>query len=271
MEKILILGISGLVGKALLRELENEYDVYGTYHRRKLEKLSDKIYKLDLNDPSCIKHILNNVKPKIIISCLRGDFEKQLDTHKVVAEYSKKNDSKMYFCSTANVFDKDPSKAYYEGNPTNSESDYGKYKVSCEEELKRILADDVVIFRLPMILGTDSPRFNSWMDRLNKGLELEVYSNLYLTSITDVMLAKQIHYIIKNDLRGIFHLATDDIMNQIDFMSKLTSKLGYKNVKLRRIKAGEGKYYLAVVSNRADLPEELKLSNEDVISYLASE
>jgi len=60
-------------------------------------------------------------------------------------------------------------------------------------------------------------------------------------------------------------------MNQIDFMSQLCEKLGYKNTKFREMQAGEGKYYLAVVSNRDDLPEELKLSNEDVISYLASE
>lgn len=270
MEKILILGISGLVGKALFRELHDEYDVYGTYHTRKLEKLKDKIYKLDLNESSCIKEILNNVKPKIIISCLRGDFDKQLDTHKVVAEYCKRNDSKMYFCSTANVFDNDPSRAFYEDDITNAESDYGKYKVDCEVELKRILEDDVVIFRLPMILGKDSPRFNSWMDSLNKGLELEIYTNLYMTLISDVMLAKQIHYIIKNDLSGIFHLATDDIMNQIDFMSQLSEKLGYKNAKIRKIQAGEGKYYLAVVSNRDDLPKELRMTNEDVINYLVS-
>jgi len=268
MEKVLILGISGLVGKALLRELEDNYDVYGTYNTRKLDKHRDKIFKLDLNDSNCIKQILDNIKPNIIISCLRGDFDKQLDTHIVVAEYCKNNDSKMYFCSTANVFDNDPSKGHYEGNPTNPQSDYGKYKVSCEVELKRILSEDVVIFRLPMILGKDSPRFNTWMDSLNKGLELEVYSNLYMTSITDVMLAKQIHYIIKNDLKGIFHLATDDIINQVDFISYLSEKLGYNNVKLRKMEAGEGKYYLAVISNRTDLPKELRMSNEDVISYL---
>ena len=186
----------------------------------------------------------------------------------MVAEYCKENKGKLYFCSTANVFDNNPSKAHYEGNPTNPKSDYGKYKVNCEMELKRILEDDAVIFRLPMILGKNSPRFNSWMDSLNKGLELEVYSNLYITSITDLMLAKQIHYIIKNDLKGVFHLATDDIMNQIDFMLQLCEKLGYENVKFKEMQAGEGKYYLAVLSNRDDLPRELRMSHEDIISYL---
>lgn len=269
MFKVLVLGASGLVGKALIKELDKKYDVYGTYYSKNLDISSDKAFKLDVSNFNSIKKILETIQPKLVISCLRGDFDKQLKGHKEAAEYLNKTGGKLYFCSTANVFDNDTTKPHYEYDNTDAESDYGKFKIKCEEELKEILGDNLITLRLPMIWGKDSPRLNELLSKIKANKEVEVYSNLYLNNNTDVMLAKQIHYIMENNLRGVFHLATNDIMTQYKFTSKLIKRLGYENVKIKEITLPSEKYYFAIALKRKELPDELKISNEDIINYLS--
>lgn len=48
MEKVLILGASGLVGRALIEEFKNEFDLYGTYSSSKTNLSNDKQYQLEV-------------------------------------------------------------------------------------------------------------------------------------------------------------------------------------------------------------------------------
>lgn len=268
MEKILILGASGLVGKALITELNGKYDVYGTYNSKRIEELKDKGFKFNVDNYNKIKEILDKVKPKLIISCLRGDFEKQLQTHKTVANYIKDVNGTMYFCSTANVFDGDTTTSKYENDERNAKSDYGKYKIQCEELLEETIGNNAVILRLPMILGKNSRRINELIQNLENNEEIELFTNLFITTNTDVMLAKQIHYLIKNNLKGIFHLATDDVIVYKDFIKKLIKEWKYENAKIKEVPIMEKDYYLAILSKKNELPNDLRITNKDVLDYL---
>lgn len=268
MEKVLILGASGLVGKALITELKEEYDIYGTYNSKNVKELSDKAFKFDVDDYNKIKKILDEVTPYRIISCLRGNFEKQLKTHEIVANYLKKTNGKMYFCSTANVFDGDISAVKYESDKKIAKSDYGKYKIQCEELLEEMLSDNTVFLRLPMMLGKNSKRINELRKKLENKEHIELFTNLFITTNTDVMLAKQIHYIIKNNLKGVFHLATDDVIVHKDFFSKLIKEWGYENTKINEVSIMEEDYYLAIVSKRGELPNKLRITNKEVLDFL---
>ena len=61
MERILILGASGLVGKALSKELNKKYDVYGTYNKNKILSINSTYF--DMSKAHEIADILNVVKP----------------------------------------------------------------------------------------------------------------------------------------------------------------------------------------------------------------
>jgi dTDP-4-dehydrorhamnose reductase len=144
------LGVSGLVGKALVKEFDDKYDVYGTS--------SEKSFRLDISNIENIHNILNKVEPSIVISSLRGEFDLQTNLHKEVAKYLQNNGGKLYFYSTVNVFDIDVCKPHYENDETESESEYGKFKIQCKKELKEILGNNLIVLRLPMIWGKESPR-----------------------------------------------------------------------------------------------------------------
>jgi dTDP-4-dehydrorhamnose reductase len=269
MKKILIFGITGTVGEALAEELSRDenFEIYGTYFKDTPSITYKKCYQMDIADPNKLDVILNEVKPDLVVSALRGDFQEQLLFHKHLAEYLKVNKGICYFCSTANVFDKDSTKPHYENDVCESTTDYGKFKIECEKILKEILGDNAVILRFSQIWGKTSPRMVSLLEKLQNNEEVEVYSNAYMNRITDKMVAKKMAYIIKEDLRGIFHIGTVDPVSEKDFVTELIEKLGYKDVKLKETALTGDKYYLSVLTDR-DWPEDLVLKNADVIEEL---
>lgn len=269
MNKILILGGSGLIGTAVINEMNkyNQFDVYSTYFQNLVISNKYKGFKLDIQDEDNISSVLDNVKPKIIISCLRGDFNKQLILHVKVAEYLRKNGGILYFFSTANVFDNDLSRPHYEDDLPTSQTDYGQYKIECEKKISEILHDDACILRIPQVFGKSSSRVNKILNSLHENKDIIVYPKLYHNTNTDVMIAKQLCYIINSSLKGIFHLGSEDVVNYKKFYKELIIGLGFRNARIKEDFEEEG--YFALLSNRTNkFPKQLRVTNKSVINYL---
>jgi len=269
MSKILILGGSGLVGTAVINEMNeyNQFDVYSTYFRNPALLNQDKSLKLNIQDEDNISSILNTLKPQIIISCLRGDFNRQLILHVKTAEYLKKNGGSLYFFSTTNVFDNDLSKPYYEDDLPNTHSDYGQYKIECEKKISEILHNNACILRIPQVWSKSSPRMKELLNSLHSNKDIIVYPKLYHNTNTDVMIARQLCYIINNNLKGTFHLASEDIINHKDFYKELITGLGFRNARIEENYEEEG--YFALLSKRInEFPKQLRFNNKSVINYL---
>lgn len=271
MEKVLILGGSGLVGRALINEFKGGYEIYGTYSTTSMTSLpDDKQFQLEVQEINKLKEIISSIQPNIVISCLRGEFDQQLKFHKEMAEELRNTNSRLYYFSTTNVFDGDFSKPHIEIDVPNAESDYGKFKIDCENMLKDILADTVIILRIPAIWGKDSPRWNMIKENIKNAKGIDVYSNLVCNNLLDVQLARQLRFIIENKLKGIFHLGSVDTMTQSQFFEQVITKLGSGRdmLKYNYYQDGSNTYYFVLKSTRDDIPESLKSTNKDIISYL---
>ena len=74
MKRILILGASGTVGSAALKLLSQEKDleISGTYFST-LQKEASSMIHFSVEFPNDIYSILEQARPDIVISCLRGD------------------------------------------------------------------------------------------------------------------------------------------------------------------------------------------------------
>jgi dTDP-4-dehydrorhamnose reductase len=265
----LVLGGSGLVGKAIISEMNkySKFEIYATYFEKPLPLKEDKIFKLDANAPTEKDNILEASKPEIVISCLRGDYNKQLVLHIKAAEYLKKTGGRLYFFSTANVFDNNLSRSHYEDDVPDSCTDYGQYKIECEKRMIEILRDKACILRLPQVWGKGSPRMEQLLNVLQNNEEIVVYPKLFINTNSDVSIAKQLYYIIEHKLTGIFHLAAEDVIGYKDFYSKLIMEFDCSNVRLQENFEEEG--YFALLSKRGnEFPEELRLTNKSVIDYL---
>ncbi|NMM62570.1 sugar nucleotide-binding protein [Clostridium sp. P21] len=269
MNKVLVIGGSGCVGKAIVAKMNkcDEFDVYATYFNNPIPLNENKSFKLNIEDVNNINDILNFLKPNIVVSCLRGNYDKQLIVHTKIAEYLRKNHGRLYFCSTTNVFDSDFSRAHYEDDSPNSITEYGQFKIECENIITEILHHNACILRLPQVWGKDSPRMKELLNLLNNNEKSIVYPKLIINTITDVMIAEKVFYIIKYDLKGIFHLAAEDVINYKDFYNELIIGLGFSEARIEENFKEEG--YFAILSKRNNgFPDQLRLTNKSMITYL---
>ncbi|WP_413305553.1 sugar nucleotide-binding protein [Bacillus sp. 1P10SD] len=270
MEKVLILGASGLVGRALLDEFRDGFDLYGTYSSTSTSLPEGKQFNLELQQTDELREVICTIKPDIVISCIRGEFEHQLTFHKELALELRGSSTHLYYFSTTNVFDGDYSKPHAETELPIAESDYGNFKIKCETMLKEILGERAIIIRIPAIWGKNSPRWNLFKESIKKNKVIDVYSNLVCNNLLDVQLAKQLRFIIKNKLKGIFHLVSEDMMTHGQFYEQIISAVASDTSLLRyRLFQDSAEIcYFALKSNREDIPSSLQINNKEIISYL---
>ena len=269
-KKLLIIGASGLVGKALALQCKNEFDIYGTYYTSSTNLTKDKQFQLNIQNAEQLKSILSHVDPDIVISCLHGDFEQLLAFHKLLASELKNRNSLVYFLSTTNVFDGDLSRHHSEVDEPISKSEYGQYKIQCEKMLQQLLGERAIIVRIPGIWGKDSPRFNSLVKNIETNEPIKAYQNLECSFLSDVQLARQLHFVLKNELRGTIHLTAEDKVIESQFYERLLTKLTLNNVAIQYTdyQDPEQLYYFGLDSIRNDFPSTLKMKTQDLVTYL---
>jgi dTDP-4-dehydrorhamnose reductase len=274
LQKILILGASGLVGKALIEEIKDVCDLYGTYFSSSVTNLpKDKHFKLDVHEVSKLKELIHFINPDAIVSCLRGDFDRQLEFHKELASELENSKSRVYYFSTANVFDGDYSRHHSETDEPFAESEYGKFKINCENALKEKLNHRAVIIRIPAIWGKNSPRMNSIKESIENNQIIDVYRDLECNNLLDTQLAKQLRFIIENQLTGTFHLGAVDMMAHGEFFEKIVNAIspGKSILKFNSLSETGNTLYWGLTSNRNDIPDFLQSTNQDIISCLLSQ
>jgi dTDP-4-dehydrorhamnose reductase len=63
MRKLLVFGTSGLVGKALVEECKDSFDIYGTYATRPVDLPEEKQFQLEISDMDKMKEIVQPSSP----------------------------------------------------------------------------------------------------------------------------------------------------------------------------------------------------------------
>ncbi len=266
-KKILILGGSGFLGNALYKELCPYFDTYGTYYsaRRSFED-NQKFFRYDMQEDDIVP-LLEKIRPKLIISALRGDFASQIQAHQHMMEYIEKNDCQIYFISSANVFDAYSKFPSYEYDKTLSLSVFGRLKIKIENMLLRLPKEKMCIIRVPMVFGNNSPRIKEMKTALANNEPIEVFPNLIINVTNDDKLTQQIHYLINRNKSGIYHLGSTDLVHHEDFIKDIVKKLGLFNPIFKRVFTTNEDRFLAVLPKSNTLPKSLQVSYQDIIDH----
>ncbi len=266
-KKILILGGSGFIGNAIYKELCNYFDTYATYCSSGGAFEDNKQFiRYDMQEDD-IYQLLEKIRPQIIISALRGNFSAQVQAHQHIVEYLVKNDCKLYFLSSANVFDAYSKFPSYEHDKTLSESVYGRLKIRIENMLLRLPKSKMAILRVPMVFGNSSPRVKEMKKFIWNNEPIEVFPNLIINVISDYNLTQQIHYLINRNKGGVFHLGSYDLVHHEDFIKDILERIGSFNAILKRVFTTNEERYLAVLPKDNKLPKNLRISCQEIIDH----
>lgn len=265
MKKILILGASGFIGNALYKELCSYFDTHGTY-RTENEFFSgnNQFHHFDMETEN-IEILLETLKPDVIISALRGNFDAQVATHFYIINYILKYNSKLIFISSANVFDAFTNYPSYEYDKTLSQSIYGRFKIKIENALLRLPNHQYNIVRLPMVFGKATPRIKEIKTIIDLGEPLEVFPNVVINATEIQKVTQQLHYIINRSRQGVFHLGSSDLIHQKDFIEEICEGLGYENPLFKNVYDSNYDRFLAVLPKDNKLPKNLEITISQVI------
>ncbi|MCH1452925.1 MAG: sugar nucleotide-binding protein [Flavobacteriaceae bacterium] len=267
MKRVLILGASGFIGNTLYKELNSYYDTFGTYFTKKGFGNNHHFFHFDMEEGG-LEIIIKEVKPKLIISALRGPFEALIETHQFLINLIDRSNCRLIFLSSANVFDTFEHFPSYEYDKTLSESIYGRFKIKIENDLLRLSPSKFVLARLPMVFGNQSPRIQEIDQAINQNKPIEVFPNTIINVNNDIKLSQQIHYIINQQLTGVFHLGSTDLIHHFDFIKLLIQKRYQKTAVYKQVYTTNQMRYLAVLSKENKLPPNLLFSYTEILDDL---
>ena len=218
--KILITGVNGQVGHALMREL-TDYELIGLTRQ-----------DCDLTNSDQIKQVIDQHQPHLIINPAaytkvdQAEDEPELafqinrDAPKVMAEKAREYHIPLIHFSTDYVFDGEKEGAYVEDDLTHPLGVYGQSKCAGEEAVQEV-GGLTYILRTSWVYSNIGHNFYLTMKKLSQERdELKVVSDQMGVPTSNEFIAEQIKAIIPqltdNNI-GIYHIVPDGSCTWYEF------------------------------------------------------
>ena len=263
--RILIIGASGFIGQALFKELNPYFDVFGTYlNSSGSYDANRRLFQWDVESEP-LSPILKTVQPDIIITSFKGAFSAQEEAYQELITYVVRHRIKLMFLSTSNVFDAFTNYPSYEYDKTLSSSIYGRFLIKIENALLRLPNAYYNILRLPMVFGKTSPRLKELFNLHKLSEPIDVFPKVIINATTDKKVSQQVHYIINQELQGVFHLGSSDVIHHKDLIEEICDINELEEPVYRNNYESNQDRYLAMLPKHNKLPDNFQILIEDVI------
>ena len=226
--KILITGVNGQVGHALMREL-TEHELIGLTRQ-----------DCDLTNPDQIKQAIDHHQPELIINPAaytkvdqaedepKLAFQINRDAPKVMVEKAREYNIPFIHFSTDYVFDGEKNEAYLENDLINPLGVYGQSKYAGEEAIQEVGGLNY-IFRTSWVYSTIGHNFFLTMKRLcTEQDELKVVADQLGVPTSNQFIAEQMKTIIlylTESNTGIYHLVPDGSSSWYEFAKHIIGQI----------------------------------------------
>jgi dTDP-4-dehydrorhamnose reductase len=228
--KLLLTGVSGLLGINFAQEMMNEHEIIGV-DRGKLTQAPFKILKYDLLEKGAVESILDQARPDWVVNCAAladldicendPDLAKRLNTDlpRQLARASRQRSIPFTHISTDAVFDGQKDGFYSEEDPPNPAGVYSKTKFDGEWA---VLTEHphAIVARV---------NFYGWSLSGRRSLAEFFYNNLThnksMSGFTDVLFcpmlvndtARTLMKMFNRGLKGLYHLVGPQAMSKYQF------------------------------------------------------
>lgn len=239
--KILIIGASGLVGGNIYNYLvkHTNWEITGTYNKF---PVSPFIF-LDASEINKWPEIITKTDWDAIIHTGALTHVDKCEEESELSEFltvkSTENlcklaidkGSKFIYISSDYVFD-GLDGPYSESDIPNPLCVYGRHKLEAENLVKSSLSNYLII-RITNVYGNEV-RNKNFLSRTimqiksNTNLEITAPYDQYATPVNALDIAKSILLLINDSKNGIYHIASTDFLNRVQFLQKINSYFGNK-------------------------------------------
>jgi dTDP-4-dehydrorhamnose reductase len=232
--RILILGVSGLIGHKLFQELSPDFEVFGTLHKSKncygnisLFSKPNIIETVNVAEFELLKGILCAINPDVIINCVGITKRKDeindplmalsinsVFPHKL-ANWTRNSGKRIIHFSTDCVFDGKVGN-YNESSLTTAEDIYGRTKALGEIKYSHTLTIRSSFIGQELFGKTE---LLEWF-LSQKGKKVKGFRNTFYSGVSTIFMARVVRNIILNysNLSGLYHLAPEKPISKYDLI-----------------------------------------------------
>jgi dTDP-4-dehydrorhamnose reductase len=224
--KVLILGATGLLGKALVREWSND------------EVLAMGSRDVDIRDAAAVQLVVDSARPDwIVLAAAYTDVDGCESNQELalsvnrdgaanVARAARQTGAKLIFLSSDYVFDGKKTSPYEVNDQRNPKSVYGRSKAEAEINLLEILPN-CCIARTSWVFGIGGRCFPDTILRLAESRPvLEVVSDQRGSPSYTVDLARAIIQLSRKDASGIVHVTNTGNCSWYEFAHEIIIRAG---------------------------------------------
>jgi dTDP-4-dehydrorhamnose reductase len=225
--KVLILGATGLLGKALVREWpDDQVTALGSHD-------------VDIGDAAKVSRIVRNARPDWVVLAAAYTDVDGCESHRElalsvnrdgavhVAEAVAASGAKLFFLSSDYVFDGQKTSPYEVEDQRNPQSVYGRSKAEAEISLLEI-APECCIARTSWVFGVGGKCFPDTILRLAASRPvLDVVNDQRGSPTYTVDLSRAIIQLCRKDARGIVHVTNSGNCSWFDFAEEIVRRGGF--------------------------------------------
>ncbi|MCR5155735.1 MAG: dTDP-4-dehydrorhamnose reductase [Butyrivibrio sp.] len=246
MEKIIVTGCNGQLGRAINKELTSS-DGYELINTDVFQ--GEGIIPLDITDVDAVVKFVKESGASAIINCAAytavDKQESDIDLSYKINAIGPRNlaiaateaGAKLVHVSTDYVFDGNGTRPYIEFDKTGPVSVYGKTKLAGEEMVKQF-AKDFFIIRTAWLYGDGKNFVKTMLSLSEKYDEVSVVKDQLGTPTSTKELAKAIHHLVGTENYGVFHGTCEGDTNWADFTEEIF-RLAGKSTKVNHVTTAE--------------------------------
>lgn len=244
--RIFIIGASGLVGGNCLQELRQDpaYEVVGTHY----SFAGNETVYFNVFDPAAGTFDPDAFRPEVIIHTGALTHVDYCETHPeesyrntvestaAVIAIARRNDALLIYISSDYVFD-GKNGPYAEGDAVNPLNVYGRHKLQAENMIREAVPEHLIL-RVTNVYGDEirGKNFVSFLIREAQSGEekdLKLPSDQYATPVNARDIGRACAELIKENRRGLYHLASDDYLSRVELARKVLFRFPGAKVRVR--------------------------------------
>ncbi|MCK5268848.1 MAG: aminotransferase class I/II-fold pyridoxal phosphate-dependent enzyme, partial [Spirochaetes bacterium] len=253
-KRMLITGISGLLGNNIAYCLKNTYDIVGLYHTHQCEMDGIRTVGGDLTSGEDVHVLIKEVNPEIIVHCAAQADVDVCEEHPAEAqrinvsgtqnliENMSGSESKFIYISTDLVYD-GGKQLFSEEDPVKPLNHYGITK--CQAEKESLKKKDALVLRTNFFGWNVQNKYSlgEWViHELGQNKEMLGFTDCHFSSIYTFELAKLLDLAIKKNLCGIYNCTSSTSMSKYEFVSEIAGRLGLEKGLIKPISIDDFKF-----------------------------
>lgn len=230
MIRLLVTGVSGLLGSNLALHAVRDHTVVGLYHSHPVTLSGCETLGCDLTDRVLTTRCLDDIRPDVIVHCAAiTDVERceadpesaqqiNVEATRVLADWAGRHGVKMVYVSTDAVFDGERGH-YRERDTPRPVNQYARTKLAGEEVIRDRLPDALVV--RTNLYGwnvSDKLSFGEWVLRaLIQRSPLTMFTDVIFNPLLTNDLAQIIMDLLDRGAEGTYHIGARDVCSKHRF------------------------------------------------------